>query len=63
MAERQQVNQTSNRVVPTRPQQARGHPKRHWQDDLDKAIGQNLSHVAKDRHCWTESREGFLQQE
>ena len=29
--------------------QPRGHPKWHWQDDLEEAIGPNWSHVAKDR--------------
>ena len=41
----------------------RGHLKRCWQDDIEEAIGPNWSHVAKDQHCWTISREGFLQQE
>ena len=50
--------QTCNKVVPTRPQVPRGHPKRCWQDDLNEAKGPNWSHVAKDEHCWTESREG-----
>ena len=36
-------------------------PKRHWWDNLDEAVGPKWSHVAKDQHCWTESREGFLQ--
>ena len=40
----------------------RGHPKRHWWDDLEEAIGPNWSHVAKGQCCWTISREGFLQQ-
>ena len=26
---------------------SRGHPKRHWQDDLEEAIGSNWSHVAQ----------------
>ena len=43
--------------------QPRGHPKRCWWDDLEEAICPNWSHFAKDRHCWTISREGFLQQE
>ena len=43
--------------------QLRGHPKRHWWDDLGEAIGPNWSNVAKDQPCWTISREGFLQQE
>ena len=37
--------------------------KRYCQDDLEQAIGPNWSHVAKDWHCWTISREGFLPQE
>ena len=40
----------------------KAHPKRHWLDDLEEAIGPNWSHVAKYRCCWTTSREGFLQQ-
>ena len=28
--------------------QPRGHTKRHWQDELEEAIGLNWSHVAKD---------------
>ena len=38
----------------------RGHPKKHWWEDLHKVIGSNWSHIAKDWCCWTESSEGFL---
>ena len=41
----------------------RAHPKRHWWDDFEEAIGPNWGPVAKDQCCWKISREGFLQQE
>ena len=61
MAERQQVDQMHDKSGAHK--QPRGHPKRHWWDNINEAIGPNWSDVAKDQCCWTESREGFLQQQ
>ena len=62
-AERQQVDQHVTEWCPWDHKWPRGHPKRHWWDDLEEAIGPRLSHVVQDRCWWIISREGFLQQE
>ena len=40
-----------------------GCPKARWRDDLTKQIGPLWSRLAKHRHLWDRSREGFLCQE
>ena len=37
-----------------------GRPKTRWRDDLTRPIGPLWSRLAKHRHLWDRSREGFL---
>ena len=48
MAENNRWNKCMTEWCPQDHKQPRGHPKRHWEDDLDEAIDPNWSHVAKD---------------